>query len=235
MSSVDAISTAYQQRRASQALSPSYLLNTREADLVEIFVICGFYNDKKGLFLLAAFRTWIAATFEAGTVEVTIVRKTPIIKIGLGNHPRWPVNQVKEKLNPPRFLRMQTAAGGQGKSIKDSFMQLFNKRSQTLASMTAATMTNTTTTDTTTPTTTAAAAASPLRVPYSPVKLSQSFNISTSPAKPKLAMELVSEMDTPQKAPLMRKFVKGSTITIETLNNSQKNLDMFHNAQMNRL
>jgi hypothetical protein len=35
-------------------------------------------------------------------------------------------------------------------------------------------------------------------------------------------MELVSEMDTPQKAPLMRELVKGSSITIETLNNSSK-------------
>jgi hypothetical protein len=35
-------------------------------------------------------------------------------------------------------------------------------------------------------------------------------------------MELVSEMDTPQKAPLMRELVKGLSITIETRNNSKK-------------
>jgi hypothetical protein len=67
--------------------SLSYLLSIREGELVEIFKICGFYNDKKGVFLLAAFRTWIRATFEAGTVEVTVFRKTPLIKIGLGDHP----------------------------------------------------------------------------------------------------------------------------------------------------
>jgi hypothetical protein len=64
---------------------------------------------------------------------------------------------------------------------------------------------------------------SPLSVPSPPVKLSQRFNI-TSSNKPKLAMELVSEMNTPQKAPLMRELVKGSTMTVpvETLNNSKK-------------
>jgi hypothetical protein len=50
--------------------SLSYLLFIGEAELVEIFKICGFYNDNIGVFRLAAFRTWIAATFEAGTVEV---------------------------------------------------------------------------------------------------------------------------------------------------------------------
>jgi hypothetical protein len=43
--------------------SLSYLLSIREGELVDIFKICGFYNDKKGVFLLAAFRTWIRATF----------------------------------------------------------------------------------------------------------------------------------------------------------------------------
>jgi hypothetical protein len=70
-----------------------------------------------------------------------------------------------------------------------------------------------------------AAAASPLlRQPsnYSPVKLSQRFNIST-PDKPKLVMELRCNMDTPEKAPLMREIVKGSsTLFIETHNNQQK-------------
>jgi hypothetical protein len=149
-----------------------------------------------------------AATFEARTVEVTIFRKKPLIKIGLVNHPCWPTNQLKENLDPPRF-RMQTAAG-QGKLSKDSLMNLFDKPSQTLCSTIASSMTTPTmTTDTTTPkpTTTTAAASSPLSEPSLPVKMSQCFNI-TSPNKPKLAMELVSEMDTPQKAPLMRELVK---------------------------
>jgi hypothetical protein len=65
----------------------SYLLNVEQGDLVEIFKICGFCNDKKVVFLLAVFRTWVAATFEARTVEVTILRKKPLIKVGCGNHP----------------------------------------------------------------------------------------------------------------------------------------------------
>ncbi len=76
-----------------------------------------------------------------------------------------------------------------------------------------------------TPTSAAAAADCPLlRQPsdYSPVKLSQRFNIST-PDKPKLVMELICDMDTPQKAPLMREIVKGSsTMFIDTHNNQQK-------------
>jgi hypothetical protein len=129
---------------------------------------------------------------------------------------------------------MQTAAG-QGQLSKDSLMNLFYIPSQTLCNMTAASMTTTTTTtDTTTPTAptpiTTTTASSPLRVPSLPVKLIQHFNI-TSPDKPKLTMELVSEMDTPQKAPLMRELVKGSTITIETLNNSQKKV-YTHSAML---
>jgi hypothetical protein len=166
-------------------------------------------------------------------VEVTILKKKPLIKIGLGNHPRRPVDQLKEKLDPPRFP-MQTAAG-EGQLSKDSLMNLFDRPSQTSCNTTAASMTTTTaTTYTTTPTTTTTATSSPLKVPSSPVKLIQRFNI-TSPDKPKLAMELVSEMDTPQKAPLMRELVKGSTISIETLNNSQKSLYTFRNAQINHL
>jgi hypothetical protein len=64
------------------------LLNIEEGNLVANFMICGFYQQER-CFLLASFRTWVAATFEARTVEVTIFRKKPFIKIGLGNHPRW--------------------------------------------------------------------------------------------------------------------------------------------------
>ncbi len=125
--------------------SLSYLLDIEEGDLVGIFKICGFFNNKKGFFLQAAFRTWVASTFEARTVEVTSFRKKALIKIGLGNHPRRPTDQWKDNLDPPRF-RMQTAAGP-GKTSKDSLMSLFDKLSQT---MNAATTTMTTTTTTTT-------------------------------------------------------------------------------------
>jgi hypothetical protein len=52
-------------------------------------------------------------------------------------------------------------------------------------------------------------------------KLSQKFNIS-SPDKQKLAMEFVCDLDTPQKVPLMRELVKGSTFVIECHNNQPK-------------
>jgi hypothetical protein len=115
-----------------------------------------------------------------------------------------------------------SSVAGQGKLSKDSLMNLFDKPLSQTSCSTSTTETSTTTTTTKTDTkiptstTTTTAASTPLSVPSSPVKLSQHFNIS-SPDKPKLAMELVSEMDTPQKAPLMRELVKGSSITIETL------------------
>jgi hypothetical protein len=225
LKSVHELSRCYFYSIASDKSIPgslSYLLNIEEGDLVAIFKICGFYNEKKGVFLLAAFRTWVAATFEPKTVEVTSFRKKPLIKIGRGSHPRRPTDQLKENLDPPRF-RMQTVAG-QGKLSKDSLMNLFHKPSSTTTKTSETSMPTTTTqTDTTMPSTpaTSTAESTPLSVPSSPVKLCQRFNIS-SPDKPKLAMELVSEMDTPQKAPLMRELVKGSSITIETLNNSSK-------------
>jgi hypothetical protein len=225
LKSVHELSRCYFYSIASDKSIPgslSYLLNIEEGDLVAIFKICGFYNEKKGVFLLAAFRTWVAATFEPKTVEVTSFRKKPLIKIGRGSHPRRPTDQLKENLDPPRF-RMQTVAG-QGNMSKDSLMSLFDKPSSTMTETSKmSTPTTTTRTDTTRPSTpvTAPAVSTPMSVPSSPVKLCQRFNIS-SPDKPKLAMELVSEMDTPQKAPLMRELVKGSSITIETLNNSSK-------------
>jgi hypothetical protein len=84
----------------------------------------------------------------------------------------------------------------------------------------------------------------PIESPYSgtilqAVKLSQPrFNI-TSPNKPKLAMELIFDMDTHKKVPLVRELVKGcsTTIFIETRNNQQKRAvnTTFQNAQVKLL
>jgi hypothetical protein len=148
-------------------------------------------------------------------------KRIPLIKIGVGEHPCRPKAQLKEKLDPPRF-RMQTDPKGQ--SSKDSLRLLFNKPPQTHMTTTESPVPGSApATPSTTPA--VAAAASPLlRQPsdYSLVKLAQRFNIST-PDKPKLVMELICDMDTPQKAPLTREIVKGySTVFIETHNNQQK-------------
>ena len=175
----------------------SYLLSVTEEDLVEILKVCGFHN-KKGSFQKAVFKMWIGANFGRGTVECTSFRRKDIIKIGLGEHPSRPVDQWKEKLDPPRF-RMLTA-GTEGKSSRDSLMRLFEKSPGTPTIESPPTATPT---------------ASPVK------KIYQRFNI-TSPDKQKLAMELVSEMDNCQKKPLMRELVKGSTISIECINNQSK-------------
>ena len=118
---------------------------------------------------------------------------------------------------------MQTDPKGQ--SSKDSLMLLFDKPPQTHTTTTESPVPGSApATPLTTPDAVAAAASPSLRQPsdYSPVKLSQRFNIST-PDKPKLVMELICDMDTPQKAPLMREIVKGSsTMFIETHNNQHK-------------
>jgi hypothetical protein len=231
MISLGGTTIEYLQRRASPALfhtcgSLSYLLSIREADILEIFKICGFYNERRGAFLFRVFETWVAASFDTRTVEVTTycfpespLKKMPLIKIGVGEHPHRPAAQLNEKLDPPRF-RMQTDPKGQ--SSKDSLMLLFDKPPQTHTTTESPVPGSAPATPSTTPA--VAAAASPLlRQPsdYSPVKLSQRFNISP-PDKPKLVMELISDMDAPQKAPLMREIVKGSsTMFIETHNNPQ--------------
>jgi hypothetical protein len=85
------------------------MLSIREVDLLEIFKICGFYNEKRGAFLFRDFETWVAASFDKRTVEVTTYcfpesphKKIPLIKIGVGEHPCRPKAQLK-KLDPPRF------------------------------------------------------------------------------------------------------------------------------------
>jgi hypothetical protein len=81
----------------------SYLLSIKEPDLVEIFKMCGFYHLKRGTFQRYVFEMWVGATFERGTVKVTTYEKKGVIKIGHGEHLSWMLDQVKEKLNPPRF------------------------------------------------------------------------------------------------------------------------------------
>jgi hypothetical protein len=197
----------------------SFLLGMTEADLGEILKICGFYNEKKGTFLWECFKMWVFASFDKGTVEATVYKKSQYIKIGTGTHPNKPAAQMKDNLQPPSF-RMQTA---EGKSSKDSLMGLFEKPPGTALFDTPPRTTTTATTETTTTTETTAAAATTTTetAAASPVKLAQRFNIS-SPDKSRLVMELVSEMATPEKVPVIRKLVKGATISVHTLNNQTK-------------
>jgi hypothetical protein len=60
------------------------------------------------------FKIWVAVSFDVRTVEVAAFcypgsphKRTPLVKIGLGEHPSHPAaSQLKEKLGPPIF-RMQ--------------------------------------------------------------------------------------------------------------------------------
>jgi hypothetical protein len=148
------------------------------------------------------FKIWVAASFDVRTVEVATFcypgsphKTTPLVKIGLGEHPSCPASQLIEELGTPIF-QMQTDPEGQ--SSKDSLILLLDKPPQiaaTTKTRAALALDLTRATASTTPTTTSAS--SPLRLPsYLPVKLSQQFNIA-SPNKPKVAMELTFEMDTP--------------------------------------
>jgi hypothetical protein len=202
----------------------SFLLSITEADIVEIFKICGFYNEKKITFPWNDFDMWVAASFKKGTMEFTKCsspearnKKIPLLNLGTGTHPIWPGAQVKEKLDPPSF-QMQSA---EGQSSKDSLMALFGKPPGTAlfdippSTKAAAIHTNT---ETTAATNTATAAAASTLIP---VKLSLQFKIS-SPTKSRLVMELIYMMATPQKVPLMRELVKGSTLSVQTHTNQSK-------------
>jgi hypothetical protein len=159
--------------------SLSYLLGISEDDLLEVFKICGFYSINKSVFLITAFSDWVSISFASKTVEVTTFQRRSFIKIGRGKFPERPASQLEEALEPSKFRILSTT---EGQSSKESLMQLFNSPPTTEA--TATTPTVTTTTPTTTPTSdvariTTSPAASPLKVPHSPVKLTQKFNITT--------------------------------------------------------
>jgi hypothetical protein len=104
-----------------------FLLSAQEADLIEIFKVCGFYIFRRGIFLFQrlAFKTCVGATLERGTVKFYSFRKEVIIKIGLGEHPCWLLDQLKEKFDPLRFQML--TADAESKSSKDSLMRLFDK------------------------------------------------------------------------------------------------------------
>jgi hypothetical protein len=185
--------------------------------MVEIYKICGFYNEKLGRVILNKFDMWIGASFGKGTVEFTMFKKAAYIKIGHGIHPLTPKAQMNQSMPPPKF-RVQTKGQTQeGQSSKNSLMQLFHTPHGTAlfdkAPQTEVATTKPAPVITTTPTPTATSTA--------PVKFHHQLDMS-SPDKRRLAFEVVSEMATPQKVPLMRELVKGSTISIETLNNQTK-------------
>jgi hypothetical protein len=184
--------------------SLSYLLGISEDDLVEVFKICGFYSINKSVFLITAFTDWVSTSFASKTLEVTTFKRRSFIKIGIGKSPERPASQLEEALDPPRIRMLSTT---EGQSSKDSLMQLFNNPP--------------TTTPTTTPTSdvarvTTSPAASPLKVPYSPVRLTQKFNITT-PDRVNLAMELFYDMDPSERAPLARELAKGSSFSVESV------------------
>jgi hypothetical protein len=81
----------------------SFLLSIKESDTIGMFLLCGFYHEKRGIYLRTIFKMWVAATFKTGTVKVTTFKKEHSIKIAHGEHPKRPADQVKEKLDPPRF------------------------------------------------------------------------------------------------------------------------------------
>jgi hypothetical protein len=54
----------------------SFLLGVKESDLIAMFLLCGFYHEKRGIYLRTVFKMWVAATFKTGTVKVTIQEGT---------------------------------------------------------------------------------------------------------------------------------------------------------------
>ncbi len=60
------------------------LLSVKEADLIKIFKVCGFYNIKIGAFQMTAFKTWVTVNFKREKGEVTSFWREDLLKIGLG-------------------------------------------------------------------------------------------------------------------------------------------------------
>jgi hypothetical protein len=126
LSSIHDLTLWYYYRISAEESIPgslSYLLSIRGVDILEIFKICGFYNEKRGAFLFRVFETWVAASFDTRTMQVTTYcfpesphTKILLIKIGVGEHHCRPKAQLKEKLD---------------QSSKDSLMLLFDKPPQT--------------------------------------------------------------------------------------------------------
>jgi hypothetical protein len=79
LSSIHDLTGRYYYRISAEETIPgslSYLLSIREVDLLVIFKICGFYNEKRGAFLFRVFETWVAASFDrsVGSMCHTIER-----------------------------------------------------------------------------------------------------------------------------------------------------------------
>jgi hypothetical protein len=201
-----------------------YLLSIREVDMVEIFKICDFCNEEKGAFLFWVFETWVAAaSFDVRTVEVTTLcypgsphKKIPLIKISLGKQTQPPCISIKKPgpsskiLNAASRLILKT---NQAKTawcfcltsdLKHRQLQLVVLRlwqpQYQVSWSNRATPSTTTTTELPTP-----------HWECPPICQWKCLNGSkiASPGKAKLAMELIFEMDTPQKAPLIQRVCEG--------------------------
>jgi hypothetical protein len=130
-SSYSALFILHTSRGEHPCGSLSYLLSIMQVDMVEIFKIYSFYDERKGALLFRVFKTWVAASFDVRTVEVATFcypagsphKKIQLMKMGLGGeHPSHPASQLNEKLDTPRF---QMQADPKGQSSKDSLMIFF--------------------------------------------------------------------------------------------------------------
>jgi hypothetical protein len=200
--------------------SIAHLLGVSDTTIVAIFTYCGFYNEKKQTFLDTIFVMFI----ESHNVPIELTRykwyppsRTPLLKIGQGDYPKKPGQQKKDNLQPPHHrFRIEE------RELLDVLVKICG--CETTAPV--APPTATTTAPVAPPTTATTTASHPTDLvlssppPVAPT-MCQKFCVRT-PDKATLVMEIVGDMKTPEKAPIMRRLIDGSTVSIESINNKAK-------------
>jgi hypothetical protein len=185
--------------------SLSFLLGFTDAQLLSVYKFCGIYRSTRGYFSEDLFRDFLKEFHVPTDLLRYKNRKTGVrlvyLKIGQGSYPSKPAQQIKDDLKPPdhRFKK-------DDRQLVADLLSLCCRKddeSAVLATIDATCR------------------------PKMPSKIkaikTMCTNFNIRKQKNDLALQLVGEMKTPEKIPVMRKLLAGSnSATIHSMNNKTK-------------
>jgi hypothetical protein len=182
--------------------SISHLLGINDVQIKQIYQACGFYNDKKSCFAHAFFQGFIRAYDLPIDITRYKARGTTVnlnlVKIGQDRGQYKLGNQVKDGLEPPDYRLKKEA-----RKLVDDLVELCCKEVDDTPSTPSVDTPSTPRVDTSPTTDDTSRSPSKSNVPKT---MCEQFNIHT-PDKRALALELVEELKTPDRGPIMRQLV----------------------------
>jgi hypothetical protein len=180
--------------------SLSFLLGVTDAQLLSVYKFCGFYSTTRRCFSDDFFQSFLKAFHLPIDLLHYKNRKTGdrllYLRIGQGTYPSKPAQQIKDKVKPPEHRLKKD-----GRQLVADLLSLCCRKEESPVATTDATSRSSKKANKT---------------------MTNNFSIRKLD-KAALALQLVGEMKTPEKIPVMRKLLAGSSsATIHSMNNKTK-------------